>query len=119
MRLAALTTVPAKLLGVDKMLGTLERGKVASFIVTDGDLFARPTRIEQVWVDGARYDLKVGKKKKTADDVIGPWLLRVGTGNVERYGRDAVDELCRRRPDLDLSHVAELLAAREPATNNQ
>ena len=37
----------------------------------------------------------------------------------ERYGRGAVDELCRRRPDLDLSQVAELLAAREPATNNQ
>ena len=37
----------------------------------------------------------------------------------ERYGRDAVDELCRRRPDLDLSEVAGKLAAREPATSGQ
>ena len=33
-----------------------------------------------------------------------------------RFGRDAVDELCRRRPDLDLSEVAKLLASRTPAT---
>ena len=37
----------------------------------------------------------------------------------EQYGRDAVDDLCRRRPDLELSEVAEMLAVREPATSGQ
>jgi hypothetical protein len=37
----------------------------------------------------------------------------------EHYGRDAVDDLCRRRPDLDLSEVAEMLVAREPVTGEQ
>lgn len=35
-----LTTEPAAILGVEKDLGTLEVGKVASFIVASGDLFA-------------------------------------------------------------------------------
>ena len=38
--LAMLTTEPAAILGVEKDLGTLEVGKVASFIVASGDLFA-------------------------------------------------------------------------------
>lgn len=37
----------------------------------------------------------------------------------ELYGRDAVDELCRRRPDLDLSEVADLLAARLAVTSDK
>ena len=37
----------------------------------------------------------------------------------ERYGRDAVDELCRRRPDLELSQVAELLKVRMPVTSDR
>lgn len=35
-----------------------------------------------------------------------------------RFGRDAVDALCRGRPDLDLSEVARLLASRAPATHD-
>ena len=34
-----------------------------------------------------------------------------------RFGTDAVDALCRRRPDLDLSDVARVLAARTPTTH--
>jgi hypothetical protein len=39
--LAALTTVPAKLLGVDRSMGTLEPGKIANVLVADGALFGR------------------------------------------------------------------------------
>jgi len=35
------------------------------------------------------------------------------------YGRNLVDEICRRRPDLDLSAVARMLASRMPATQEQ
>ena len=37
--LAALTTVPARLIGVEGRVGTLEPGKNADFVVADGDLF--------------------------------------------------------------------------------
>ncbi len=56
--LASLTTIPAKLLGMEKQLGTLEAGKMANFVLADGDLFAEKTKIRETWVDGARYEVK-------------------------------------------------------------
>ncbi len=56
--LAALTTTPAKLLGIDREVGTLEAGKRANFVVTDGDLFAEKTVLRETWVSGKRYPVK-------------------------------------------------------------
>jgi len=53
--LAALTTVPAKMIGVESMLGTLEKGKVANFIVTSGELFEKDTDIYENWVQGSKH----------------------------------------------------------------
>jgi imidazolonepropionase-like amidohydrolase len=54
--LAAVTTTPAKLLGLDGRLGTLEAGKIANLTVTHGDLFSESGKVREVWVDGNRYD---------------------------------------------------------------
>ena len=35
----------------------------------------------------------------------------------KNFGRNVVDEICRRRPDLDLSGVARLLESKLPATH--
>lgn len=65
--LAMLTVNPAKLLGVEGVLGTVEPGKAASFVVADGPLFMdrpdaprkgepgyrRPGRVVSVWIDGS------------------------------------------------------------------
>jgi len=53
--LAALTTTPAAILGVDAILGTIEPGKVANLLVTDTPLFDKELKIRDVWVDGRRY----------------------------------------------------------------
>jgi imidazolonepropionase-like amidohydrolase len=53
--LRALTLSSAELLGVDQQLGSIEAGKVASLVVTDGDLFAERTRVRHVFVDGKHY----------------------------------------------------------------
>lgn len=53
--LAALTTVPAGWLGIDRTHGTIERGKVANLVIADGDLFTEEAEIRDVWVDGRRY----------------------------------------------------------------
>ncbi len=50
--LAALTTVPAKLIGVDHLLGTLEPGKLANFFITDGNVFTEDATIYEHWVLG-------------------------------------------------------------------
>jgi imidazolonepropionase-like amidohydrolase len=56
--LAALTTTPARVLGVQEMLGTLETGKVANVVVADADVFTdEDAAIELVFVDGRPYEL--------------------------------------------------------------
>ncbi|MCY2687328.1 amidohydrolase family protein [Salinimicrobium sp. TH3] len=52
--LAALTTVPAKLIGHENQLGTLKEGAWANFIVTSGDYFDKETTIYENWVQGNR-----------------------------------------------------------------
>jgi imidazolonepropionase-like amidohydrolase len=51
--LRAVTLYPARILGVDDRLGSLEPGKTADLVVTDGDLLDVTTAVEQVWIDGA------------------------------------------------------------------
>lgn len=53
--LRALTLSAAELLGVDQQLGSIENGKVANLVVTDGDLFTEKTRVRYVFVDGKLY----------------------------------------------------------------
>jgi len=55
---AALTTGPAELLGISERVGTLEGGKLASFIVTDKDPFMEKATIYQNWVQGKPFELK-------------------------------------------------------------
>ncbi|MFQ5824784.1 MAG: amidohydrolase family protein [bacterium] len=69
--LAALTTTPAKLLGVERQLGSIEPGKLAHLVVTDGELFDEKTKILDVWINGNRYEIK----KKPEVDPRGTWQL--------------------------------------------
>ena len=55
--LAALTTVPASWLGLSNRLGTLQNGKIANFIVTDGDLFDADTNILDSYISGKHYEI--------------------------------------------------------------
>jgi imidazolonepropionase-like amidohydrolase len=48
----ALTADAAAIAGVADTLGTIQKGKMANLIVTDGDLFADQTRIVRVFVNG-------------------------------------------------------------------
>ncbi|WP_395088372.1 amidohydrolase family protein [Armatimonas sp.] len=51
--LTALTLSPAKLLGIEKQVGTLEEGKIANVIAVEGDsLFAAKAKITRVFVEG-------------------------------------------------------------------
>jgi imidazolonepropionase-like amidohydrolase len=53
--LAALTTVPARQLGLGDRLGAIEAGKIANLVVATGDPFAAATRVTDIWIDGRRY----------------------------------------------------------------
>jgi len=51
--LAALTTNPAAMFGVDSIVGTIEPGKIANVVVATGAPFAEDTEVRHVFVDGA------------------------------------------------------------------
>ncbi|HKU17067.1 MAG TPA: amidohydrolase family protein [Steroidobacteraceae bacterium] len=53
--LRAATLGAAELLGVQSRLGSIEAGKIANLVVTDGNLFADETAIRMVFVGGRRY----------------------------------------------------------------
>ena len=55
--LAALTTIPAKLIGKQQLLGRLKKHALANFIVTDGPLFAKQTKIQENWVQGKQHKI--------------------------------------------------------------
>jgi N-acetylglucosamine-6-phosphate deacetylase len=55
--LAALTVNPARLLGLEDVLGTIELGKAANLVVVDGSLFAKKPKIRDVWVNGRRHEI--------------------------------------------------------------
>ena len=48
----ALTINAARIAGADARLGSIERGKIANVILTDGDLFDERTKVKHVFVDG-------------------------------------------------------------------
>jgi len=76
--LAALTTNPASILGVSKLMGTIEPGKMANLIVTDTAYFTKDSNVRYVFVDGVKYEFEVKEKKKKksngeAIDAAGVW----------------------------------------------
>lgn len=56
--LAALTIVPAKLLGKTGTIGSLKSGSYANFLITSGDVFDEKTTIYENWVQGQQHILE-------------------------------------------------------------
>ena len=56
--LKSLTETPAKLLGLQNKVGSLNNGLEANFIITSGNLFEEKTIIHENWVQGKRYNIK-------------------------------------------------------------
>jgi len=55
--LAACTTTPAAMLGVQDDLGTIEAGKRANLILADGPIFAEKTKLRSIYIDGQLHEL--------------------------------------------------------------
>lgn len=80
--LAALTTVPAEMLGVDRVMGTVEGGKIANLVMVDGEPFAEDTEIRSVWVDGVRFEMEVEEEVGDPNAVVDPRGEWAVTGTV-------------------------------------
>jgi imidazolonepropionase-like amidohydrolase len=55
--LKAVTIYPAQIFGVDNLLGSVEVGKMANLIVTDGDSLEFKTNVKHIFINGKPVDL--------------------------------------------------------------
>lgn len=53
--LKALTLNAAEIYGLAGKLGSIDKGKIANLVVTDGDLFDDRTKVKMVFVDGVKF----------------------------------------------------------------
>ena len=56
--LKAITLHPAEMLGVADRLGSIEAGKDATFVITDGSILDIRTQVQEVWIGGAKTSLE-------------------------------------------------------------
>ncbi len=83
--LDALTKIPATLAGVYDKVGSLDNGKIASFIITSGPVFAEKTVILQNWTQG----IKNAVKEDAWFDVKGSYKLTAS--NAQNFTLDLKD----------------------------
>ncbi|MGH9421321.1 MAG: amidohydrolase family protein [Thermoanaerobaculia bacterium] len=85
--LKATTINPARVIGIDRQLGSLEHGKIANIVVTDKPIFDKDAKVKRVFVDGRESRLPAGDEKKkpagtstsTASALDGTWSFVVKT----------------------------------------
>lgn len=73
--LAALTTQPATFINAGNLLGKIQPGFLANFIITSGNLFGSETQLFENWVMGERYQLA----DMDLTDIRGKYTFTVGT----------------------------------------
>ena len=76
--LKALTFVPAQLLGMEKQLGSLQKGFMANFMITNKELFEKDTKIQENWVQGSRYRFS----EISVTDIRGTYNIQISTNNL-------------------------------------
>ena len=75
--LEALTSIPAKLIGRNDVLGYLKKDYLANFLITSGEIFDNNTVIYENWVKGNRNIINSMEIK----DIRGKYKLTVGDKN--------------------------------------
>lgn len=65
--LRATTLSPARILGIDRQLGTLEKGKIANVVVSDKPIFEEKAKVTRVFVDGRETKLPSEEEKAKRD----------------------------------------------------
>ncbi len=92
--LSALTTQPAKLLGIEKNCGTIDIGKMANVIVSSKPIFEKDAAIRYMIVEGNLYEYEVKEKKKNSGKesasakglISGTWSYTIETPDQKREG---------------------------------
>jgi hypothetical protein len=88
--LKALTTYPAGLLGIDKSVGTVEKGKLAHLVVFDKPFYEDKAQVKFVFVDGEMHTFEQKTQKKVssteANQYLGDWTYNIDIPEDTRRG---------------------------------
>ena len=86
--LRAVTLSPARILGLDRQLGSLDKGKIANVVVTDKPIFDKEAKVQRVYVDGREMKLPTEEDRARgrrgageAGPLDGSWSLIVKASN--------------------------------------
>lgn len=111
--LRALTITPAQLFGVADRLGTLEPGKLANLVITDGPLFDAETKVIETWVQGRRHRFV----EPLEHDPRGDWELtyRDAAGKLHKGLVQLTGKSPRFTGSIRVLDAAEKLARAQPA----
>ncbi len=81
--LRAVTISPARILGVDRQLGSLEKGKIANVVVSDKPIFTKDAKVKRVFIDGREARLPTEEERarrgEAASPLEGTWNLTIRT----------------------------------------
>jgi hypothetical protein len=79
--LRALTLSAAEIFDVSDRLGSIDNGKIANLVVTDGDIFDEKTKIKMIFVDGKRFEAHEPEKPKDPPkgNMTGNWKMTYTT----------------------------------------
>lgn len=78
--LKALTEQPARLINAYELVGSLETGKTANFLIATGNIFKPESKIRENWVRGKKFEVE--QDKFDGQNLSGVYQLSVGA---ERY----------------------------------
>ena len=107
--LEALTTIPARLLGMSDQLGSLTVGSQANFLITSGELFEPGTILYENWVQGKKDIIQ----SRDLVDIRGDYDLDIqGTTYAVSFS-GSVD-----KPKLELKKGAETLESKMEFSDN-
>ena len=97
----ALTLNPARILGVEEQVGSIEAGKIANLVIATDDLFEEEVKVKYVFVDGKKYEIKEKKKAEGEPkvDVTGTWEGAVASPE----GEESPVEITFSQDDAELS----------------
>jgi hypothetical protein len=99
--LSGLTTEPAKILGIDKIAGTIENGKLANIMISDKPYFQKESAIRYVFVEGHMTEIEKKEKKKSGasssegtlkESLIGTWSFTVEIPGETQSGNMTISE---------------------------
>jgi hypothetical protein len=79
--LRAMTLSGAEIFGVADRTGSIEKGKIANLLVTDGDIFEEKTKVKIIFVDGHKFEPREPERPKDPPkgDISGKWKLAYTT----------------------------------------